>query len=218
MRNTLVWLVLLTVGTSQFIAGCATQRCIEEYSTMPINQAIRQDGELLQELVERREAAAQALGELAEGSSEREDITFSVQAWELAISLVVQLQNLSRREEFHAELEETRELTSNIRCEARSWIDREGHEVRTSNGQEMLTYARQLEEVFGIRGRPSDSQLTAICEGREIYMGPVEEEVDVPATDEGTGPEDRAHEGADDEDESAQEEASSAVEELLGED
>lgn len=208
--------IVLLIVVALISSGCATRRCVEEYSTMANNQVIRGDGELLQQLVEKRQAAAEAVEATEEGASERSDLVFSVQAWELAISLVVQLQNLARREENADELESNRELTTNVRCEARTWASDEDHTVGQRAGQRMLGFARELEEIFGARGRPSDIQLTAICEGRDIYMGPVEEEVDVPETDEGTGPGDQAEPDEEDE-ESVNEEASSAVDDLLGE-
>jgi hypothetical protein len=215
MRNWLVSIVLLTLFAS-ISSGCATRRCVEEYSTMANNQVIRGDGELLQQLVDKRRSAAEALEETTEGDSRRDDLVFSVQAWELAISLVVQLQNLSRREDHSEELATHRELTTNIRCEARSWALDDDDIVGQRAGQRLLGYARELEIHFGERGRPSDIQLSAISEGREIYMGPVEEEVDVPETDEGTGPgsQDESDDGAES---PPADEASSAVDDLLGE-
>lgn len=214
MRDMAVNIVLLIV-VSLISSGCATRRCVEEYSTMANNQVIRGDGELLQQLVEKRQAAAEAVESAEEGASDRDDLVFSVQAWELAIRLVVQLQNLARREQSADELAENRELTTNIRCEARTWASDDDPTVRQRAGQRMLGYARELETIFGDRGRPSDIQLTAICEGRDIYMGPVEEEVDVPETDEGTGPGSES-ESDDDDEESIEDEASSAVDDLLG--
>lgn len=219
MRNTLICIAVLATSVMVFGSGCATNRCLERYSTMPSDQTIRRDGELLQQLVERRRAAAQELQSLAEGSSERGDLEFSIQAWEMAIRLVAQLQNLSRREGEASSLEEHRELATNIRCAASVWLEEEGHVVATRDGQELLTYQRELEEHFGETGRPTDSQLSAIIEGREIYRGPVEEDVGVPEQDEGTGPESGEGEGGDEQESDEEEEtASSAVDELLGSD
>ncbi len=190
---------------------------MEAYATMPTDQVVRGDGELLRQLVEKRQAAAEALEALAEGASDRTDIVFSIQALEMAIGNIVQLQNLTRREEHASTLEEQRELTSNVRCLARSWATRDDFQIRSSQGQTMLGYQRDLETHFGERGRPTDSQLTAICEGREIYMGPVEEEVDVPDTEEGTGPEGEGGTEEGDGGEDSGEDAGAAIDDLLGE-
>lgn len=216
MRNTLICIAVLATVVVVVGSGCATKHCLERYSTMPADQTIRRDGELLQQLVERRRAAAQELQALAEGSSERGDLEFSIQAWEMAIRLIAQLQNLSRREGEASVLEEHRELATNIRCSATVWVEEEGHEVATRDGQRLLTYQRELEEHFGETGRPTDSQLSAIIEGREIYRGPVEEDVVVPEQDDGTGPE--SGEGDEQESDDEGESASSAVDELLGSD
>lgn len=195
---------------------------------MPVQRTIRRDGEILTALVEKRQAAAEALQEAGDQSSERGDIVVSIQAWEMAIRLIAQIQNLSRREEHASALEEQRELVSQIRCMARAWTDQRGHVIGTRDGQRMLQYQRQLEAEFGERGRPTDSQLTAIIEGREIYMGPVEEDIDVPEEDEGTGPseetptegEDEAEgeeEGGSGESDGESEDSASAIDDLLGE-
>ncbi len=186
---------------------------------MPTSRALRRDGEILTALVEKHHAAAEALQEMGEGSSERNDLIFSIQAWEMAIALITQIQNLARREEYAEAMEEHSELIANIRCMARAWGDQRGYIVGTRDGQRMLRYQRELETEFGERGRPTDSQLTAIIEGREIYMGPVEEEIDVPEEDEGTGPDDETPtEGADEEDgEGEPDDVTDAVDDLLGE-
>ncbi len=187
MRHRLI--VLVVVGLAAAIGGgCATQRCMEGYGAMAAGQVVRRDGEILTKLVEHRRAAAQALADAGEQSSAAADLQRSVQAWEMAMAIVVQLQNLARREEHAAALGEHRELTSKIRCLATAWSDRTGHVIGAGDGMTMLRYQRELEAIFGDQGRPTDSQLTAIAEGREIYMGPVEEEVDVPDAEEGTGP------------------------------
>lgn len=188
MRNRLFILGLVGLLSAIGGMGCATQRCMEGYASMTAGQVVRRDGEILTKLVEHRRAAAQALTEAGEQSSSSADLQRSVQAWEMAMAVVVQLQNLSRREEHAATLAEHRDLTSRIRCLASSWADRPGHLVGSGDGMAMLRNQRELESIFGDQGRPTDSQLTAIAEGREIYMGPVEEEVDVPEADEGTGP------------------------------
>ncbi len=216
MRKTLVCLALLTAPLTLMTAGCATKRCVEEYSTMPRDQVIRGDGELLTQLVDTRQEAAEALQALSEGSSERSDLVFSVQALEMGIRLIIQLQNLSRRDEHSGTLEAQSELITNIRCTARRWAVGEDHTVSTRDGQRMLTYQRELETHFGEQGRPSDSQLTAIVEGREIYMGPVEEEIDVSHEDDGTGPGDESGEESDEEP-GEDDEVGSAVDDLLGE-
>jgi len=191
---------------------------MEEHSTMTMAQVVRGDGELLTRLVERRREAAEALQETAEGASGRDDLVFSIQAWEMAIRLVVQLQNLSRQEEHEAALQEQNELVSKIRCNAHNWAfgRNADHIVSSRQGQNMLTWQRELETHFGERGRPTDSQLTAICEGREIYMGVQEDEVDVDEGEAGTGPRSGDGEG-DTEGEEGSDEASSAVDDLLGE-
>jgi hypothetical protein len=190
---------------------------MEEYTTMSMAQMVRRDGELLTQLVERRRQAAEALQETADGASGRDDIVVSIQAWEMAIRLVVQLQNLSRREEHEAALQEQLELISNIRCAANNWAfgRNADHIVSARQGQKMLRWQRELETHFGERGRPTDSQLTAICEGREIYMGVQEDEVDVDEGEAGTGPRSGDDEQA--EGEESSDEASSAVDDLLGE-
>ena len=168
--------------------GCATQRCLEGYGAMTTAQVVRRDGEILTSLVEKRRAAAQELQTAGDQSSRSGDLRRSVQAWEMAMSVVVQLQNLSRRDENAERLAENGELLSNIRCLATAWIDRDGHIVSAGEGMRMLGHQRDLEEVFGEQGRPTDTELSAIAEGREIYMGPTEEEIDVPEAAEGTGP------------------------------
>jgi hypothetical protein len=234
MRSSTICVVIGALGL-HVISGCASQRCLEEYSTMPVERVIRRDGELLRDLVAKRQAAAETLREAGDQSSQHGDLVLSIQAWEMAIRLVAQLQNLSRREEHANALTEHRELVSNIRCLARSWADQGGHIIGTRDGQRMLQYQRDLETDFGERGRPTDSQLTDIIEGREIYMGPVEEEIDVPEEDDGTGPQDASPAGGGEEEtEGAEEEAgdgddtgdgdegesgdsTSAIDELLGE-
>ena len=78
MRNTWIFIALVLTCSALVCAGCATKRCLERYSTMPSDEAIRSDGELLQQLVEKRQQAAQELQGLAEGSSERGSIEFSI--------------------------------------------------------------------------------------------------------------------------------------------
>lgn len=218
MRFKLLGLIVL-VTEALTISGCTTQRCIEEYSTMTVQRAVRRDGEILTALVEKRQAAAEALQDVGDQSSEHADIVFSIQAWEMGIRLIAQLQNLSRREEHHEGLETQRELVSNIRCLARSWTDARGHVIGQRDGQRMLRYQRELETEFGERGRPTDTQLTSIIDGNEIYMGPVEEEIDVPEEEEGTGPGDETpteEEEGDGDDESEEDDAASAIDDLLG--
>jgi hypothetical protein len=214
MRTT--WLALgLAIAVFGLIAsGCAAKQCRERYATMPRDQVVRSDGELLQGLVDKRRQTAEALQALPEGSSRRGETEFSIQAWEMAIRLIAQLQNISRDEEAADELAAQRELITNIRCMAKIWIDDDDHLVGSRDGQRMLGYQRDLEAAFGDRGRPTDSQLSAIIEGREIFMGPVEEEVDVPQEEEGTGP------GAEPPAEGGEEgtgASGSAVDDLLGE-
>lgn len=217
MRNMWICIGMVTTLIAMVCSGCATKRCLERYSTMPSDGAIRQDGELLQQLVERRQQAAQALQALSEGSSDRGSLEFSIQAWEMAIRLTAQIQNLSRREGESSAVEENRELITNIRCVVVVWLEDEGHVVGTGDGQDLLAYQRELETHFSERGRPTDSQLSAIIEGREIYMGPVEEDIDVPDQDDGTGPQDgEGEEGDAQESEDDGESASSAVDDLLG--
>jgi hypothetical protein len=170
------------------VGGCAMRRCLEGCSAMTSAQLVRRDGEVLTKLVQHRRVAAEALQRMGEQSSESSALHTSVQAWEMAMSLMVQLQNLTRREENAERLAAQRDLTSRIRCLAADWSGREGHIISAGEGMRMLGYQRELEEAFGERGRPTDSQLSAIAEGREIYMGPVEEDIGVPEVAEGTGP------------------------------
>jgi len=220
MRNTAILIFLLGFISLNGL-GCATKKCIEALSALDTAQVIRGDGQLLTRAVERRRQAAEALRALSEGSSDRSDTIWSVQAWEMAIRLITQLQNLSRSEEEAGALEEQRELITQIRCLAKKWVSDDDFIVSARSGQRMLEYQRQIEETFGNRGRPSDSELSAICEGEDIYMGPVEEEVDVPDTDTGTGPdgeiEPEESEEPAEEEEGSEDDALSAVDELLGE-
>ena len=209
-------LVFCLVGLSVAASGCAGRRCTESYGAMTDAQVVRRDGEILTALVERRQQAAQALQQTGEQSSRSGDIQRSIQAWEMAMSVIVQLQSLSRREEHASALAENRELTTKIRCLASIWSTREGYLVGAGEGTRMLGFQRELEAVFGNQGRPTDSQLSAIAEGRDIYMGPLEEEIDVPQPEAGTGPSETSPPEQEDTAEEASD-TSSAVDDLLGE-
>jgi len=195
MRIDLSLVCCIGIVSTLATTGCATQRCLEGYGTMTQGQVLRRDGEILTALVEHRRLTAEELQQAGEQSSRSGDLTRSIQAWEMAMAVVVQLQNLTRREEHATALTEHSDLTTKIRCLAGAWAGRDGHVVSAGDGIKMLRHQRELEEIFGDQGRPTDSQLSAIAEGREIYMGPVEEEVDVPDDAGGTGPSEAGAEG-----------------------
>lgn len=215
MRRSWLGLGIAIATVGLLGSGCAAKQCRESYATMARDQTVRRDGEILQKLVEHRRQAAEALQSMPEGSSRRGAAEFSIQAWEMGIRLIAQIQNLSRQESAAEELEARRELITNIRCLATSWGDQDEYEIAQRQGERMLGYQREMDGVFGDRGRPSDIQLSAIVEGREIYMGPVEEEEDVPEAEAGRGP------GADEPSTPEEEDAhgsTGAVDDLLGED
>jgi hypothetical protein len=215
MRHSWMGLGIAIATVGLLVSGCAAKQCRESYATMPRDQTVRRDGEILQKLVEHRRAAAEALQALPEGSSRRGGAEFSIQAWEMGIRLIAQVQNLSRDESTAEELTTRRELITNIRCLAAGWADQEEHVIGTGAGERMLGYQREMDTAFGDRGRPSDIQLSAIVEGREIYMGPVEDEEEVPEAEAGQGP--GAEEQATPQNESSSE-STGAVDDLLGED
>lgn len=214
MRHSWLGLGIAIAVVGLLISGCAAKQCRESYATMPRDQTVRRDGEILQKLVEHRRQAAEALEALPEGNSRRGSAEFSIQAWEMAIRMIAQVQNLSREESAAEELTARRELITNIRCLAAGWADQEEHEIGTRAGERMLGYQREMDTAFGDRGRPSDIQLSAIVEGREIFMGPTEEEEEIPEAETGEGP------GAEEQQGPAAEgasESTGAVDDLLGE-
>jgi hypothetical protein len=183
-RGVVLCAVVFCVAMGGTLGGCATKKCMQQWATLSAEQTVAQDGRLLMRLVEKRQLTAHAQRDVGQQSSQAADLAFSVQAWELAIQVIAQLQNLSREASAAGALREQSELVRQIRCLAQAWVSRDGHIISTGAGQKMLDYRRQLEEHFGERGRPSDSQLSALCEGRGIYVGGPEETEEVPSTDE----------------------------------
>ena len=181
-KSILLFLLVITVNSF----NCSFQKCVKRISTLPDKELIKEDQQRINGLVKKRLKAVEALKVAAKEKDEAKikKLKFAIEAYQVAIRLLVQMKNITMDPLDPTKLEKNKEVMAKIRCMAEDWIHSSSLTVSISDGNTLARWGRQFEEAFGDEGRPDEVELDAIYEGREVYTGPREELTEVPISEE----------------------------------